>query len=223
MNAIWVFEDINLLNLLCPHKFKQYKACQDFDAYKKSDYINFEEDAANKVYLIEKGKVKIGYYNKDGTEVVKAILRQGELFVEKAILGEERRDEFAQSLDNNTSICPVGVSTMHDLMRDNKTFSLRIYKFIGFKFKKLERRLQLLLFKDSKTRLMEFLQELCEDYGYHYYTTGDHIINNPYTQRDIAALIGISRPTLNILMNELREDRIIDFNRKQIRIYQTSA
>ena len=223
MNAIWVFEDINLLNLLCPHKFKQYKACQDFDAYKKSDYINFEEDAANKVYLIEKGKVKIGYYNEDGTEVVKAILRQGELFGEKAILGEERRDEFAQSLDNNTSICPVDVGTMHDLMRDNKTFSLRIYKFIGFKFKKLERRLQLLLFKDSKTRLMEFLQELCEDYGYHYYTTGDHIINNPYTQRDIAALIGISRPTLNILMNELREDRIIDFNRKQIRIYQTSA
>lgn len=223
MNAIWVFEDINLLNLLCPHKFKQYKACQDFDAYKKSDYINFEEDAANKVYLIEKGKVKIGYYNKDGTEIVKAILRQGELFGEKAILGEERRDEFAQSLDNNTSICPVGVSAMHDLMRDNKTFSLRIYKFIGFKFKKLERRLQLLLFKDSKTRLMEFLQELCENYGYHYHTTGDHIINNPYTQRDIAALIGISRPTLNILMNELREDRIIDFNKKQIRIYQTSA
>ena len=60
-------------------------------------------------------------------------------------------------------------------------------------------------------------------YGYHYDTTGDHIINNPYTQRDIAALIGISRPTLNILMNELKEDSIIDFNRKQIRIYQTSA
>jgi CRP-like cAMP-binding protein len=223
MNSIWVFEDVNLFNLLCPHKFKQYKACHDFDAYKKSDYIYFEEDAANKVYLIEKGKVKIGYYNEDGTEVVKAILRKGELFGEKAILGEEKRDEFAQSLDNNTSICPVGVSTMHELMRDNKTFSLRIYKFIGFKFKKLERRLQLLLFKDSKTRLMEFLEELCKDYGYDCDTTGDHIINHPYTQKDIASLIGISRPTLNILMNELKEDSIIDFNRKQIRIYQTSA
>jgi CRP-like cAMP-binding protein len=223
MNSIWIFEDVNLFNLLCPHKFKKYKACHDFDAYKKSDYIYFEEDAANKVYLIEKGKVKIGYYNEDGTEVVKAILRKGELFGEKAILGEEKRDEFAQSLDNNTSICPVGVNTMHDLMRDNKTFSLRIYKFIGFKFKKLERRLQLLLFKDSKTRLLEFLQELCTDYGYDCNTTGDHIINHPYTQKDIASLIGISRPTLNILMNELKEDEIIDFNRKQIRIYATSA
>lgn len=223
MNSIWIFEDVNLFNLLCPHKFKKFKACHTFDAYKKSDYIYFEEDAANKVYLIEKGKVKIGYYNEDGTEVVKAILCKGELFGEKAILGEETRGEFAQSVDNSTSICPVGVTTMHELMRDNKTFSLRIYKFIGFKFKKLERRLQLLLFKDSKTRLMEFLEELCTDYGYDCNDTGDHIINHPYTQKDIASLIGISRPTLNILMNELKEEKVIDFNRKQIRIYQTSA
>ncbi|MFC0605572.1 Crp/Fnr family transcriptional regulator [Winogradskyella pulchriflava] len=126
-------------------------------------------------------------------------------------------------MDNNTSICPVAVNTMHDLMRDNKSFSLKIYKFIGFKFKKLERRLQLLLFKDSRTRLMEFLEELCSDYGYDCNKTGDHIINHPYTQKDIASLIGISRPTLNILLNELKEEAIIDFNRKQIRIYKTSA
>jgi CRP-like cAMP-binding protein len=223
MNSIWVFEDVNLFNLLCPHKFKKYKACHTFDAYKKSDYIYFEEDAANKVYLIEKGKVKIGYYNEDGTEIVKSILCKGDLFGEKAILGEEKRNEFAQSIDNTTSICPVSVDTMHDLIRDNKTFGLRIYKFIGFKFKRLERRLQLLLFKDSKTRLVEFLDELCTDYGYDCNQTGDHIINHPYTQKDIASLIGISRPTLNILMNELKDQRMIDFNRKQIRIYKTSA
>ena len=58
---------------------------------------------------------------------------------------------------------------------------------------------------------MEFLQELCSDYGYDCEKTGDHIINHPYTQKDIASLIGISRPTLNILMNELKEADIIDF------------
>ncbi|MDP5082325.1 MAG: Crp/Fnr family transcriptional regulator [Winogradskyella sp.] len=223
MSSIWVFEDVNLFDMLCPHKFKSYKACHTFEMYRKSDYIYFEDDAANKVYLIEKGKVKIGYYNEDGSEIVKSILSKGDLFGEKAILGEEKRNEFAQSIDNNTSICPVGVGTMHDLMRDNRTFSLRIYKFIGFKFKKLERRLQLLLFKDAKTRLFEFLEELCTDYGYNCHNTGDSIINHPYTQKDIASLIGISRPTLNILMNDLKEDQIINFNRKQIRIFKTST
>ena len=206
-----------------PHKFKAYKVCHSFSAYKKSDYIYFEDDAANKVYLIEKGKVKIGYYNEDGSEIVKFILSKGDLFGEKAILGEEKLDVFAQSIDNSSSICPVSVDTMHKLMRDNKTFGLRIYKFIGFKFKKLKRRLQLLLFKDAKTRLLEFLEELCSDYGYDCHNTGDNIINHPYTQKDIASLIAISRSTLNILMNELKEEQVIDFNRKQIRIYKISA
>lgn len=223
MKSLWYFEDVNLFKILCPHKFKQYKKTHDFSDYKKSDYIYFEQDASNKVYLIEKGKVKIGYYSEDGDEIVKAILSRGELFGEKAILGEQKRDEFAQSIDNSTSICPVGVETMHNLMRDNQNFSFRIYKFIGFKLQKLERRLQLLLFKDAKTRLIEFLDELCEEFGHDCEKTGDHIINHPYTQKEIASLIGISRPTLNILLNELKEERLLDFSRKEIRILKKIA
>ena len=223
MKSLWFFDDVNLFKVLCPHKFKAYKSNHDFDSYKKKDYIYFEEDSANKVYLIEKGKVKIGYYNEDGSEVVKAILTRGELFGETAILGENKREEFAQSVDNTTSICPVGVDTMHSLMRDNQTFSLKIYKLIGFKLKRLERRLQILLFKDAKTRLLEFLEELCTDYGYDCEKTGDKVICHPYTQRDIASLIGTSRPTLNILLNELKEENVIEFGRKEIRIHKKIA
>ncbi len=218
MSGIWFFEDANLFKVLCPHKFKRYKKDHDFDAYRKNDYIYFEEDSANKVYLIEKGKVKIGYCAEDGHEVVKAILTKGEIFGEKAILGVNKRTEFAQSVDNTTSICPIGVETMHGLMRDNQSFSLRIYKFIGMRFKRLERRLQLLLFKDTKTRLLEFLNELKEDYGHCCPDTGDMVIEHPYTQKDIANLIGTSRPTLNIILNELKESKILDFNRKEIRL-----
>lgn len=223
MSSIWFFEDVNLFKVLCPHKFKAYKNSHSFNAYKKKDYIYFEEDAANKIYLIEKGKVKIGYYNEDGEEVVKAILTKGELFGEKAILGELKRDEFAQSLENTTSICPIGVQTMHNLMRDNQTFSFKIYKFIGLKFKKLERRLQLLLFKDTKTRLIEFLEELCDDYGYNCEKTGDHVIKHPYTQKDMASLIGTSRPTLNILLKELKDEKYLHFSRKEIRIFKNAV
>ncbi|OIQ22666.1 Crp/Fnr family transcriptional regulator [Lacinutrix sp. MedPE-SW] len=223
MNTLWFFEDSNLFKILCPHKFKCYKGNHKFDDYKKSDYIYFTQDSANKVYLIEKGKVKIGYYSEAGEEIIKAILSKGQLFGEKAILGESKRDEFAQSIENTTSICPISVDTMYNLMRDNQTFSFKVYKFIGYKLKKLERRLQLLMFKDTKTRLLEFLNELCTDYGYDCPKTGDYIINHPYTQKDIASLIGTSRPTLNILLNELKESNVLDFNRKEIRMFKKIA
>lgn len=216
MSSIWCCEQTNMFSLLCPHKFKAYKKDHQIDQYDKNEYIYFEKDNAQKIYLIANGKVKTGYYAEDGTEVIKSILMKGDLFGEKAILGVNNRTEFAQSIDKSTQICPIAVNTMHDLMRDNKTLSVSIYKFLGMRFKKLERRLQLLLFKDTKTRFFEFMQDLSEEYGYDCPETGHKIIKHPYTQSDIASLIGTSRSNLNVLMNELKELKIINFNRKEV-------
>ncbi|NJM78793.1 MAG: Crp/Fnr family transcriptional regulator, partial [Flavobacterium sp.] len=183
---------------------------------KKMKYIYSEDDAADKIFLINEGKIKIGYVNEEGDEVISAILSKGEIFGEKAILGEEKRNEFALALENNTSICPIAANEMLELIRGNKELSLKIYKFIGFRLKRLERRLKLLLFKDTKTRLKEYLNELAIDYGYKNAVSGDTVIRHPFTQREIASLIGTSRPTLNILINELQEEGYLNFNRKEI-------
>ncbi len=74
MSRIWYLENINLFKILCPHKYDEYKDGHTYNLYNNKDYIYFEDDAARKVYLIDKGKVKIGYYTEDGREVVKSIL-----------------------------------------------------------------------------------------------------------------------------------------------------
>ena len=74
----------------------------------------------------------------------------------------------------------------------------------------------MLLFKDTKTRLKEYLNELALDYGYKNTVSGDTVIKHPFTQREIASLIGTSRPTLNILINELQEEGYLQFDRKEI-------
>lgn len=216
MKSLWFLDDVNLFTILCPHQFKQFKNSHEFYHYKKNDFIYYEEDDADKIFLINNGKVKIGYVTEEGDEIITAILSKGEIFGEKAILGEEKRNEFAQVIESGTSICPISTNAMIDLLRENKEFSLKIYKFIGYRFKKLERRLQLLLFKDTKTRLKEFIKELCDDYGYKNIITGDMIIKQPYTQKEMATLIGTSRPTLNILLNELKDENYLDFDRKEI-------
>ncbi|VXB58932.1 Transcriptional regulator [Flavobacterium sp. 9AF] len=216
MNSIWYFEDVNLFHIMCPHKFKDAGHNHSFKNYKKNDLIYTEDDAADKIYLVSNGKIKIGYINEEGEEIISAILSKGEIFGEKAILGEERRNEFASVLENNTTICPIAADEMLELIRGNRELSLKIYKFIGFRLKRLERRLKLLLFKDTKTRLKEYLNELALDYGYKNAVSGDTVIKHPFTQKEIATLIGTSRPTLNILINELQEEGYLKFDRKEI-------
>ena len=222
MKSLWFLDDVNLFTILCPHQFKEFKDSHEFYHFKKSDFVYFEEDNADKIYLINSGKVKIGYITEDGDEIITAILSKGEIFGEKAILGEEKRNEFAQIIESETSLCTISTEMMIDLLRENKEFSLKIYKFIGYRFKKLERRLQLLLFKDTKTRLKEFIKELSEDFGYKNAITGDMIIKQPYTQKEMATLIGTSRPTLNILLNELKNENYLDFDRKEITLIKES-
>jgi CRP/FNR family cyclic AMP-dependent transcriptional regulator len=215
-NSIWFFDNIDVFQILCPHRFKEFAKDHNFSFLKKNDYVYFEEDAANKVFMINHGKVKVGYTTEDGEEIITAILVKGQIFGEKAILGEEKRNEFAQALESDTSICIIKLDVMYDMLRRNNEFSLKIYKFIGYRFRKLERRLQIMLFKDAKTRLLEFIKELGEDYGFVNAITGDKVIRHPYTQKDIAALIGLSRPTLNVLINELQNENVIAFERKEI-------
>ena len=84
---------------------------------------------ANKVFLVNSGKIKVGYITEDGDEITTAILSKGQIFGEKAILGQEKRNEFAQALDNEVSSCVVSLDIIHDLLRQNTEFSISIYKF----------------------------------------------------------------------------------------------
>lgn len=215
-NAIWFFDNIDVFQILCPHSYKNYADSHVFNNFNKGDFIYFEEDSANKIFLISSGKVKIGYNTEGGDEIVTSILIKGQIFGEKALLGEDKREEFAQSIENGTSICVISLDVMYEMLRANNEFSLQIYKFIGYRFKKLERRLQLMLFKDAKTRLLEFIKDLGDEYGYDNIVNGDRIIRHPYTQKEIATLIGTSRPTLNVLLNELQRENLLIFYRKEI-------
>ena len=215
MNGIWYLEEVNLFKILCPHYYADYKASHELGSYSKKEFIYFTDDSATKVYLIDKGKVKIGYYTEDGVEVIKAILSRGEIFGEKTILGVTKHNEFAQSLDKNTSICSMSVNELQGLMLENRSLSLKLYKFIGIRIRKLERRLELLLFKDTRTRIIEFISELEKEFGKEL-INGDVLIKHQYTQKDMASLLGTSRSSFNIVMNNLKEEKYLDFQGKEI-------
>ncbi len=215
MGKIWFLEEVNLFKILCPHYYADYKESHEFDSYTKKEFIYFTDESATKVYLIDKGKVKIGFYTEEGEEVVKAILSRGEIFGEKTILGETKHNEFAQSLDKDTSICSISVDELQGLMLENRSLSLKLYKFIGLRIKRLERRLELLMFKDIRTRVLEFLSELEKEFG-KTLANGDVLVKHPYTQKDMASLLGTSRPSLNIVMNNLKNEKYLSFHGKEI-------
>jgi CRP-like cAMP-binding protein len=213
--ALWYFESVNLFNILCPHKVKKMGITHKFNHYKKDEFIYMPNESATHIYMVVNGRVKIGHYLENGEEVVTSILTTGEIFGELAVAGEEKRKDFAQAVDDVT-ICPLTTTELKDLMYDNKELSFKILKLIGLRLMKLERKLELLVFKDARTRVIEFLRDAASWKGVKVGT--ETMIQTRLTHQDIGSLTGTSRQTVTTILNELKEKNIINFNRKQILI-----
>lgn len=215
-SELWFFENVDLFNVLCPHKVKGMEDDHPMTHFKKNQFIYFPEDASNTIYMIADGRVKIGSYLEDGKESVKAILTKGEIFGELALTGEEKRQDYAQALDASTTVCPMTLEDMQNLMANNKPLSFKMLKLIGLRLRKTERRLESLVFKDARTRIIEFLKDEADEKGKK--VGFETMIKSHLTHKDIAALTGTSRQTVTTVLNELRDKNIINFDRRQILI-----
>lgn len=211
MSNIWFIENVNLFDVLCPHQLSEYKNKHSFRTYNKNDFIYMEGDSSNTLYLIAEGKVKIAFMTDDSKEVLKAVLTKGEIFGELSLLGETHREEFAQALEIGTALCPITIEILHELMLQNKNLSIKIHKWIGLRIKKIERKLDLLVNKDVRTRLIEFIKELADERGERRIDL--IVVKHPFTQKDIADLIGASRQTVSTLLNDFSERGIIKMKR----------
>ena len=215
-SALWYFESVNLYDTLCPHKVKDMGAKHEFQHFKREEFIYFPDQAADHIYMIANGRVKIAHYTDDGSEVVKAILTEGEIFGELALAGEEKRFDFAQALDNKTTVCPLKIDDLKDLMKKDKELSFRILKLVGLRLMRMERKLELLVFKDARTRVIEFLKDAASWKGKK--VGFEMMIPSKLTHKDIASLTGTSRQTVTTILNDLKDKNLIYFDRTKILI-----
>jgi CRP-like cAMP-binding protein len=214
--ALWYFESVNLFKVLCPHKTRVMGDKHEFRRYSRDQFIYIPNDEASHIYMVVEGRVKIGHYLEDGKEVVSAILTTGEIFGELALAGEERRKDFAQAMENNTTLCPLSIDELKALMKDDKELSFRLLKLVGLRLMRLERKLELLVFKDARTRIIEFLKDAASWKGKK--VGSETMIPTKLTHKDIAALTGTSRQTVTTILNELKEQNLIYFDRRKILI-----
>ena len=101
-------------------------------------------------------------------------------------------------------------------MRSNHLLSVKILNLIGERLRRAENRLEALIFKDARTRIVDFLKDTASRRGRRVgYET---LVKHSMTQQDIANLTGTSRQTVTSVLNELRKSNLIYFNRKSILI-----
>ncbi|MEM1218778.1 MAG: Crp/Fnr family transcriptional regulator, partial [Bacteroidota bacterium] len=183
--------------------------------YEKGEYIYLPEEQADRIYFIFSGRVKIGTYSEAGKEITKVILGRGEVFGEMSIIGEEKRRDFAIAMED-TLVCAIPASEMQNMMKEHGSLNLFIMRVMGARMLEMEQRLESLVFKDSRTRIIEFIRNLAlkrgQRVGY------EMLVRKFLTHQEIANLTATSRQTVTTVLNELRSKNVLTFNRKRLLI-----
>ena len=215
-SKLWHLERINLLKNLSQKELEELDSKTAIRMAEKNQYIYFPEEPSKIVFFLKEGRVKIGTYSDDGKEVIKAILYPGEVFGEMGALGEEKRKDFAIAMDDETRMCTISVDEFQDMLQNNPSLSLEMGRNIGEKMRRIERRLESLIFKDARQRIIQFMLDMAKKYGK---AIGDEVlVKHNLTHQDIANLTATSRQTVTTVLNELKEEDQIYMERKKFLI-----
>lgn len=212
---IWFLENIDAQGIFCPKKLGTSSDSHVFTSFKKGEYIFTPRDAADKIYFISSGRVKIGSEGNGERTVTKAILSSGEIFGELAIAGQLQRRDFAVALEPS-EVCIISRDEMKNLFKDHNPLYMFMMKLIGDRAIEMERRLESLIFKDSRSRIIEFLIQLNEKRGQR--VGYEWVVRNFITHQEIANLTATSRQTVTTVLNELKSKNLLTFNRKRLLI-----
>ncbi len=175
---------------------------------------------SDKIFFLVEGRVKIGTYSDSGKEITKAILGKGEVFGELALVGEKNRRDFAVAMEDSIA-CVVTVEEMRALMKDHNALSLFLMRIMGSRMLEMEQRLEALVFKDSRTRIIDFLHQLGQKKGQR--VGYEMLVRKFMTHQEIANLTATSRQTVTTVLNELRNKNILTFNRRRLLIRDMDA
>ncbi|MFA3782020.1 Crp/Fnr family transcriptional regulator [Melioribacteraceae bacterium 4301-Me] len=218
-SRLWYLENFNLFSNLDKNKMIELNKMITDKETKANEPIYFAEEPSQNIYFLKTGRVKITKYLNDGSEKILTIINPGEIFGEMAYLDEGQRTDYAVTLEPSL-ICAIDKNDLASFIEKNPELNLRLTKIIGLKLRSFSERIEDLIFKDSKQRIVSFIIRYAEKYGK---KIGDQIFIKPFLKHStIGELTACSRQTVNYFLTELREKKVIDFDRNKLIINNIS-
>lgn len=181
--------------------------------YKKGENICKQGAFASYVLYIADGLVKI-YLESPGSKNINVkISRTSEFFGLSSIFGDNIYNYSVQAL-HDSSICLVDKASFKKLLLNNGNFASEVIKWYCDKEKQLFNKIKSLGHKQMHGRLADILLYLCSDE-----LTKENIFSY-ITRKDIADFACISTESVVRLLTELKNDKIIELDGKNINILQ---
>jgi len=212
---IWYLQNFNLLQGMDESSMEMMDQKSTMKNSSKREIIYFPEERSDNIYMLKEGKVKISRVSEDGKKMTLQLIGPGEIFGESAILGQEKRENIAEVVEDAV-ICSINRIMFQEMLANNPKLNLSINKFIGLRIRKIQAHVEDLVFKDAQERVIAFLKRYAKTFGKEMI---DGWMVRPFlTHQEIADLTATSRQTVNSILNDLVSNQDIKYTRRYFQV-----
>jgi CRP-like cAMP-binding protein len=173
----------------------------------KRQIIFSQGDAADAVFYIHEGRIKLSTVSQEGKEAVLAILDRGNFLGEGCLAGQLVYMTTATSLENSTLV-RIDKQAMIDTLHNEPTFSELFLAYLLARNIRIQEDLVDQLFNSSEKRLARILLLMA-----HFGKEGkSEAIIPKISQEVLAEMIGTTRSRVSFFMNKFRKLGFLDYN-----------
>jgi CRP-like cAMP-binding protein len=173
----------------------------------KKHTIFSQGDAAEAVFYIQAGKVKLTVVSQQGKEAVVAILERAAFFGESCLAGQAIRTSTATAMEDS-SIVRIDKEAMISVLHEEPTFAELFMAYLLAHTIRIEEDLVDHLFNSSEKRLARVLLLLAR-----FGKEGKpETVIAKISQETLAEMIGTTRSRVSFFMKKFRKLGFIDYN-----------
>ncbi len=214
-DKVWYLKQVDWLTQLTAEESARLESHAAIRKFKKGEIVYFPHEAGESVLLLAAGRIKLKTVTPDGKEAILAFIEEGELFGELALLDGSPRGEFAEAVAD-AQIIAVPASELQRVMQNRPDVALGITRLVGLRRRRIQNRLQNILFRSNRERVTHLLLELAESHGVQ--EGGQWQISLRLSHQDLASLIGATRESVTLILGQLQLEKLIRVRRRQLTI-----
>jgi CRP/FNR family cyclic AMP-dependent transcriptional regulator len=172
-------------------------------------------DPADSLYAIVHGTIKLCRIDHDTErEAVIDILSEGSLFGESALYSTAGRRENSAVAYANSRLLRIPSGAFQKGMSEDDRLHNYTFRLIGQRLEQAERRLADFALNAIPARLDRLLADFSDRYGVP--EREGVLIDIPLPHREIASIVGSTRESVTVRLNEMRREGTIEFVNRRI-------
>jgi CRP/FNR family transcriptional regulator, cyclic AMP receptor protein len=215
MNKLWYLKQCNIFSGLDKGKLNKISGIATEKHIPKNEIIYSAQNKDNQMFILKKGRAKIFKVSADGKIITLSILREGDIFGTMSAVRGGTSGAYAETLEDS-HICVIHQEDLHNAIKEMPDIALRLIEVINQRLKEAEDRIEDLVFRNIPGRIAAILLKLAEQFRN---DTGEGMqINFKITHQELADMVGATRETVTIVLNDFKNDNLIKISEKYITI-----